>query len=582
MLYLKKPSFAIGIMALLITGLFGLATPTNAAEMCDFEIGDLVKIDTQAEVYGVGSDWKLHLFLNESIFYSWQKDFQSVEIMLPGCIQEFGLGKHMPYRPGSTLVKTPYAATVYMVEPGAILRPIESEETLLQLFGTTWSRYITTISEPEFLLYTIDTTNKPISLGEGSLIRPYGDIFVYAVQYGTVYRIEETLPPELAATVQDVSLEAFNAHLTSHPFFDETASVIPTMPLAEILRQEFARTTAIQLPREQLRVNNSFRAELMAKTTQSELFIRLTPTITWEPTSKDLLEMTMLVKGVNDMRICNNEKSAVIIETDLWFAGSDVPIGITAELRVFQQPAAMYINISELDLTAAAELMPKDASIDEMLMILNNLTDQWIKLDIDTLTSLGGASLSELMPSCEEQQALNETMADIIGNSNILIVTDNFGTEIIDGNTYYHYGFSINPQSFTYLLSALAAEGNSPLTANDLMELRDVLAELEGVFETRNGELLLSKENGIIHALMFDLVVYDEDGVQTGYMQFDYALTNLNGDVTVDEPEDAIDAIELLTNLLMESYMAEDNYVTEDPLFFEGADVYGDSFMTQS
>ncbi|GEM_PF-3114946 len=563
----KRTLTAIGVFSIALTGLFGFGKPANAAIMCDFNIGDLVKTENSAHVYGVGADWKLHLFPSESIFFSWQPNFHGVQTMLPACVEEFGIGKPMPYRPGSTLVKTAFSPTIYMVEPGAILRAIDSEEALQSLFGSDWNRHVTTISEPEFLLYTLNTTESPLTFGEGTLLKPYGDIFVYAVQYGNIFRVDGQLPTHLADRVQAVPLSTFNEYVASRSLLGEASSAFPTISVNQLVANEFERTTAIQLPREQLRVNNSFRAKLMAKTIQDELFIRMTPTIVGEATASDLTEMTILVKSMSDMRTCSNEKNAVTMNAELWMGSIETPIAISFEMRIFEDPMSIYFNIHELDLTTL-ELIEETPA--HLQTILEGVTHKWIKLDMEALSTLGETDLEALMPSCAEKAELNRGAADMLANSNLLVVTENFGIDTVEGEEFYHYGFSVNPHSIKHLVAAFAANANTPLSATELLELDEVFDDLGDQVETRNGELWIGKEDGIIHALAFDIVVRDEDGNQSAYTTITYEITDMGGDVSIEAPTEAVDAFELFMTLLMDSYAVDpETMVDEDMTGFE-------------
>ena len=128
-------------------------------------VHDLVKLpddgnlNTQEDsaVYYVGADGRRHAFSNSKVYLSWYCDFSKVAIISASDLAQIPLGKNITYRPGLRLVKFPSIKTVYLVQSGAILRPITDEATAIALFGKDWAKQVSDISEAFYGDYTIDS-----------------------------------------------------------------------------------------------------------------------------------------------------------------------------------------------------------------------------------------------------------------------------------------------------------------------------------------------------------------------------------------------------------------------------------------
>lgn len=105
-------------------------------------------------VYYVGSDGLRHAFSNSKTYFSWYCDFSQVRNVSPSELASIGLGRNIPYRSGTKLVKFTTDPKVYLVIENAILRAIPDEQTASKLFGTQWNKNVDDISDAFYLDYT--------------------------------------------------------------------------------------------------------------------------------------------------------------------------------------------------------------------------------------------------------------------------------------------------------------------------------------------------------------------------------------------------------------------------------------------
>jgi len=134
-------------------GLLSLFLPMTAAAAAP---GDLLKLECPAgsgadhpcrAVYFWGADGKRHAFPNAATYFTWYPDFSGVLTVDAGTLAALPLGRNVNYRPGGRLLKIPSAPSVYAVEPGGELRPLNSEAAAAALYGPDWNRLVDDLSE---------------------------------------------------------------------------------------------------------------------------------------------------------------------------------------------------------------------------------------------------------------------------------------------------------------------------------------------------------------------------------------------------------------------------------------------------
>ena len=130
---------------------FGLLhTPFVQAESA----GDLIKCEDFSAVYYLDGNDERWVFPNEHVYNSWFEDFDSVEEIDCDELAEYSLGGLVTYQPGTRLVKIPSVPTVYAVEPGGVLRAIQSEDQAEAIWGDNWASLVDDLSEAFFSSYT--------------------------------------------------------------------------------------------------------------------------------------------------------------------------------------------------------------------------------------------------------------------------------------------------------------------------------------------------------------------------------------------------------------------------------------------
>jgi len=137
-----------------------LAMPTGATVMGVYP-GDLIKLQNDFNsnthedevVYYFDRDWFRRPFPNRKVYLSWYKDFSGVKELIREQMAGIQLGGNIVYRPGTRLVKVPSIPKVYAVEPGGVLRWIETEAVAKALYGDDWAKRVDDVPESFFINY---------------------------------------------------------------------------------------------------------------------------------------------------------------------------------------------------------------------------------------------------------------------------------------------------------------------------------------------------------------------------------------------------------------------------------------------
>ena len=85
----------------------------------------------------------------EHCYNTWYNDFSDVITVSDTLLATHPLGGNIPVRSGN-IVKVPSSPTVYAVEPGAVLRPLDNEEVAEQFYGNAWMKKVIDIPEVFF------------------------------------------------------------------------------------------------------------------------------------------------------------------------------------------------------------------------------------------------------------------------------------------------------------------------------------------------------------------------------------------------------------------------------------------------
>lgn len=117
--------------------------------------GRLIKAPGSAAVYLAGTDGMRYSIHGEGLFYGWYPDFDSVRTVSAKTLSSMQLGGTVLYRPGSRLVKSRSANTVYAVGKNGTLLPLKDAVAAADIFGKNWKERIDVIGDAQLANYSI-------------------------------------------------------------------------------------------------------------------------------------------------------------------------------------------------------------------------------------------------------------------------------------------------------------------------------------------------------------------------------------------------------------------------------------------
>ena len=190
-------SITVNVNHFTVFAVFGQALSTDQEDA-----GSLIKLvcptvagvnDPCKSVYYV-NDNKRYAFPDEKTYYSWYADFSSVENVSQNTLSSYQLGGNITMRPGTNLIKIISDPKVYAVEPGGILRWVDSEATAKNLYGNNWASKVVDVLTTAFPDYNAGTatSNALTSASKhpvGALIQYAGSGDIYYVTVGGAKRL---------------------------------------------------------------------------------------------------------------------------------------------------------------------------------------------------------------------------------------------------------------------------------------------------------------------------------------------------------------------------------------------------------
>ena len=130
----------------------------------DVEHGTLIKtpcgsyadsLDPCKAVYFYGKDGKRHVFPNESVYFTWYRDFDDVVEVSSNFMASLTIGKNVTYRPGSVLVQFQSSSSIYAVEKDHTLRRYTTTSLIQSDYGSNWDDNLVTVPDSLYSNYTI-------------------------------------------------------------------------------------------------------------------------------------------------------------------------------------------------------------------------------------------------------------------------------------------------------------------------------------------------------------------------------------------------------------------------------------------
>src|SRR3989339_833619 len=209
-----KKLFTFSVVAMTLAWSLGLSMVAplvaNAEGECPaVEAGDLVKVAGKATVYVISSDLKRQVIPDEKVFYTWYKDFSSVKIIAETCLSQFPLTPYyLTFRPGSMLVKSAEAASVYAVLPGGELAHIANEQVAAALYGANWYKSAVLAVVPDTKLASYPDNGKKVSSAtphDGMLLKRAENTQIFYVTGGKLVNVEGALSKVTSGAVRTVS-----------------------------------------------------------------------------------------------------------------------------------------------------------------------------------------------------------------------------------------------------------------------------------------------------------------------------------------------------------------------------------------
>jgi hypothetical protein len=128
-------------------------------------------------VYVLDANDQRHAFPSETIFFSWYEDFDDVTVIDATEMASYQLGKNVTMRPGTNLIKLTTDPNVYTVEPGSILRLIESETIAIDLYGDDWADRVRDVPDVFWGNYSVGDNIDSAVHPDGTLgVTPNGEV----------------------------------------------------------------------------------------------------------------------------------------------------------------------------------------------------------------------------------------------------------------------------------------------------------------------------------------------------------------------------------------------------------------------
>ncbi len=112
---------------------------------------------SNSTVFFIGTDGKIHPFLNVVTFLSWYPNFNGVRFVSSVKLQSYVVGSAVCMRSGTWLLRFPVSPQIYTVEPGCQLRPIMSPAEAALLYGVDWKKRVIDMTMIDLAFYHINS-----------------------------------------------------------------------------------------------------------------------------------------------------------------------------------------------------------------------------------------------------------------------------------------------------------------------------------------------------------------------------------------------------------------------------------------
>ncbi|MDD5043051.1 MAG: hypothetical protein PHD51_00060 [Patescibacteria group bacterium] len=185
-----KKAFTYTVIVTTIIWAIGLAAflplTANAATITG---GDLIKA-SGAAVYYYGNDGKRYVFPNETTYKTWYADFSGVKTITDSELAAVSIGGNVTMRAGTKLAKITTDPKVYAIEPGGVLRWVETETVAKTLWGNDWAKRVVDVPDAFFTNYSSGSSLATATYPTGSLVKTAGSADVYYIDGTTKRKID--------------------------------------------------------------------------------------------------------------------------------------------------------------------------------------------------------------------------------------------------------------------------------------------------------------------------------------------------------------------------------------------------------
>lgn len=185
-----KKVFSVFVSLTTIGWAMGLGAMTlpSVAAADSLTAGSLIKASGPA-VYYYAADGKRYVFPNETTYYSWFQNFNTVQTISDSELASIMIGGNVTIRPGTDLVKITTDPKVYAVTQNGTLHWVESESVASALYGANWAHRVVDVPDAFFVNYTVGSSISTPVHPDGTLISYAGDSNNYVVWGGVKRQI---------------------------------------------------------------------------------------------------------------------------------------------------------------------------------------------------------------------------------------------------------------------------------------------------------------------------------------------------------------------------------------------------------
>ncbi len=206
----------------------GVVVLSNQPQVSAAQAGDLVKCDDFTTVYYLAEDGTRWSFPGEKVYFSWYDDFDDVVDISCTDLASYLIGGSVTYQPGTRLVKIQSIPKVYGVEPGGILRWLQTEADAEDLYGLDWASRVDDVDVGLWVKYTEGAELVSGEYPAGTIFKSQASSFYYYLwESGAVDRLTTGL---LSNVQKEYAIDASHAYIAglfgNSVSLDEWAAIV--------------------------------------------------------------------------------------------------------------------------------------------------------------------------------------------------------------------------------------------------------------------------------------------------------------------------------------------------------------------